>query len=168
MWTSAVGLLGRGVKDGAVLADLQVHGRPCRLRSLPDSHRLPGLRTVSQLQVLGEAQLDLTDGLYLLPLKMGNGRHVRIHSWDNGHSCTTIMTLNPNNRRLRPGVWAPGTSSCLNAELGEGPKAPAVTPGPHPEALTPAWRLCVKHFHLGNLHSQRGSADTSTHVAPAS
>lgn len=100
MWKSAVGLLGRGVKDGAILTDLQVHGCPCRLRSLPDGHRLPRLRTVSQLQVLGEAQLDLTDGLYLLPLKMGNGKHVRIQSWDNGHSCTTITTRNLNNRQL--------------------------------------------------------------------
>lgn len=124
MWPSAVGLLGRGVEDGAVLADLQVHGRPCRLRSLPDGRRLPRLRTVSQLQVLGEAQLDLTNGLYLLPLQMGNGRHVRIQSWDNGHSCTTITTRNPNNRRLRPGVWAPGTSSCLMLSWARGPKRP--------------------------------------------
>lgn len=70
---SVIGLFGWGVKGGAVLTDLQSWalvsgpGRPGV--PPPAGPRLPVLRTVSQLQVLGEAQLYLSDGLHLLTLK---------------------------------------------------------------------------------------------------
>lgn len=64
---SVIGLFGGRVKDRAVLTDLQPQDRgpswPC---FPPLGRRLPGFWTVLQLQVPGQAQLYLPEGLHLL------------------------------------------------------------------------------------------------------
>lgn len=65
MWASVIGLVECGVKEDAVLADLQPQARrrPC---FWPSGHRLPGFHAVLQLQVLGEAHFNLRKELHLL------------------------------------------------------------------------------------------------------
>lgn len=68
MWASVIGLVECGVKEDAVLADLQPQARrrPRRPRFRPSGRRLPGFHAVLQLQVLGEAHLNLRKELHLL------------------------------------------------------------------------------------------------------
>lgn len=65
MWASVIGLVECGVKEDAVLADLQPQARR-RPRFRPSGRRLPGFHAVLQLQVLGEAHLNLRKELHLL------------------------------------------------------------------------------------------------------
>ena len=60
-----IGLVECGVKEDAVLADLQPQARR-RPRFRPSGRRPPGSHAVLQLQVPGEAHLNLREQLHLL------------------------------------------------------------------------------------------------------
>lgn len=87
IWASVIGLFGGRVKDRAVLTDLQPQDRgpswPC---FLPLGRRLPRFWTVLQLQVPGQAQLYLPEGLHLLALRKEAGT-----SWDSGQIISTVL-----------------------------------------------------------------------------
>lgn len=149
VWASALGLLGWGVKGGAILADLQACGHPRWPRSPPAGLRLPVLRAVSQLQILREAQLDLAEGLHLLVLNPEDGRHFRIRVWAN-HSSMGPATQ-PDKRGPTPGCRSKRLPATLDRAEPKRPLSLQVTTQTLPG---PARQLHVKGcgFHLRKAH----------------